>query len=205
MSFDPFVEDLVTERHHLVDGVSCDEAESGLDRRRHVAGVLATRDPVLGLLPRETGHVADGEELALGQPSGQVEQRGAPHDRVVDVEERGGPWVEHDLLRRLGVLGGSLAGDDGRRAAALLAIVRRNPIHVLNPRRPGAHSAPSWRAVVHTRRAWGAPGRAVLAVPDSVDVTDGRPAHLAEYLCAGCRTPSEPPGAAGGGVASHLV
>ena len=57
------------------------------------SGALPAADPELHLLPGEVGQVAAGEELAGGQPAGEVVDRRAQHHRVVDVEERAGGRV----------------------------------------------------------------------------------------------------------------
>ena len=56
-----------------------------------VLGVLDADDPEVGLLPGGAEDVAGREELAPVQPAGEVEDAGALHDRVVDVEERRRP------------------------------------------------------------------------------------------------------------------
>ena len=51
-------------------------------------------DLKLGLRVDESDHVAVGEVLAGGQPAGEMHQRRALHQGVVDVEERGGGQVD---------------------------------------------------------------------------------------------------------------
>jgi hypothetical protein len=74
--------------------VALRERERRLTGLVHVLGVLAADEAELRLLPGEAAEVASGEELARIQTSGQMKDRGALHDRVVDVEERGSRRVE---------------------------------------------------------------------------------------------------------------
>ena len=65
-----------------------DERQRGVAGVGHVLGVLDADDPEVGLLPRGARRSPGGEELAAVQPAREVEDAGALHDRVVDVEER---------------------------------------------------------------------------------------------------------------------
>jgi hypothetical protein len=80
-------EDLVTDGPKFRDAVPCDEPQGArLDHREQVGALAERHEP--GLLPGEARDVPAGEELATVEPTREVEQRGAPHDRVVQVEER---------------------------------------------------------------------------------------------------------------------
>ena len=81
------VEDLLAELLELGGGVPGDERQRGVARVGHVLGVLDADDPEVGLLPRGGGDLPRGEELAAVQPAREVEDAGALHDGVVDVEE----------------------------------------------------------------------------------------------------------------------
>src|SRR6478609_1310611 len=54
-----------------------------------VAISIDAGDPEVGLLPRGGGDLLRGEELAAVQAAREVEDAGALHDGVVDVEEGG--------------------------------------------------------------------------------------------------------------------
>ena len=76
-------------------------------------GVLDADHAEVGLLPGGPDDVAGGEELAAVQPAREVEDAGALHDGVVDVEEgRGtsGRWAAERVLD-LGGRRGGLAGE----------------------------------------------------------------------------------------------
>ena len=119
------VEDLLAELLELGDGVAGDEAERGVAGVGDVLGVLDADDPEVGLLPGGAEDVAGGEELAPVQPAGQVEDAGALHDGVVDVEERRRRRVRRGVERGLDLGGG------GRRLA-------RQRRALLQVRRPAA-------------------------------------------------------------------
>ena len=69
-------------------GAALDERQRLAPARGHVVAVLPPGELELGLRERESGQVLVGEVLTGGQPAGEVHQRGAVHQRVVDVEER---------------------------------------------------------------------------------------------------------------------
>ena len=88
------VEDLLADAGELGDGVPGDERQRRLARL--VRRCPSPRRPTsrnLRLLPGEPADVARREELPAVQAAGQVEDRGALHHGVVDVEERRGVRV----------------------------------------------------------------------------------------------------------------
>ena len=89
------VVDLLAEPYHVLHLEPGDEGERGLLRLRDVVRVLVAPDAEDRLAEREHEQVLGGEQVACGQPAGEVVDGGAPHHRVVDVEERRG--------RRIGV------------------------------------------------------------------------------------------------------
>ena len=140
------VVDLLAEAHDLVDLVAGDEGERGLLGLLHVGRVLDALDAEGDLLPGELREVAPGEEVARGQPTGEVVDRRALHHRVVDVEERRGRRVgRHD---QAGFdLGGSGRRRAGQRRARGMSFRRSSPSRARvatakrsspRPRGPGA-------------------------------------------------------------------
>src|SRR3546814_2171620 len=69
-------------------------------------GVLHAGDPEVGLLVGGAEDVSGGEELATVQALSQVEDAGALHHRVVDVEERRSRGVTRHVERRLDLRAG---------------------------------------------------------------------------------------------------
>src|SRR4051794_19351063 len=112
-----FVEDLLAELLELGHGVPGDEAQRRGPGLGDVRGVLDAQEPEVRLLVRSAEDVARGEEVALVEASGEVEDAGALHHGVVDVEERGRVRVRGQQQRRLdlGSGGGSLARQPGPR------------------------------------------------------------------------------------------
>ncbi len=102
------VVDLLADGHQLGDAVALDDGQGAVAGVLHVLRVLDAGQPEPGLLPGEPGQFAALEELALVQAAAEVEDRGALHHGVVEVEEGGGPGVPGHRERGLsGVLGGA--------------------------------------------------------------------------------------------------
>ena len=141
------VVDLLAERGDLRDRTAGDERQRGVAAGGGRVRGLPAADPELDLLPGEPEQVGGGEELAGGEPAGEVEDRRADHHRVVDVEERGGGEVGERTRRRgrsspaaTAAAADGLAGPDGRVAAV------------------AASSTPGVSATPATRRTGGRPG-----------------------------------------------
>ena len=81
------VEDLFADFFEFGDGMTFDERQAFGAGLRNVFGVLDADEAEIGLLPHPLDDVAGGEELAPVQSAGEMEDRGALHDRVVDIEE----------------------------------------------------------------------------------------------------------------------
>jgi hypothetical protein len=88
--------------------VALDDGQGGVAGVLHVLGVLDPGQPEPCLLPGELREIAGLEELPLVQAPSEVEERGALHHGVVEVEERGGLVVAEDgeLRFSLVLLGG---------------------------------------------------------------------------------------------------
>src|SRR6478672_7423715 len=110
---DDLVVDLLADSHQLRGGAALDERQRLAPARGHVLAVLTPRELELGLRVYESAQIAVGEVLAGGQTAGEVHQRRAVHERVVDVEERC-----RGQIRRRGRRGGDgldlEVGDGGR-------------------------------------------------------------------------------------------
>ncbi len=131
----PLVEDLLAQQLQLLHGVPGDEGERRGSCVGHVLGVLDADEPEVGLLPGRSQDVAGGEELPVVQATGQVEDRGALHHGVVDVEERRGGRVG---LHREGALDlGDRCGGLARELRAALQVAGRTGR--LAARRRGRH------------------------------------------------------------------
>lgn len=76
--------------------MTLDDGQGAVAGVLHVLGVLDPGEPEPGLLPGEAGELAAAEELALVEAATEVEDRGALHDGVVEVEEGGGEIVAGD-------------------------------------------------------------------------------------------------------------
>ena len=87
------VVDLLADGHQLGDAVALDDGQRAVAGVLHVLRVLDAGQPEPGLLPGEPGEFAPLEELPLVQAAPEVEDRGALHDGVVEVEEGGGAGV----------------------------------------------------------------------------------------------------------------
>ncbi len=109
------VEDLLAEGLELLHPVPLDEGEGGAAGVGDVLRVLHAHDAEVRLLPRRAQDLAGAEELAPVQASGEVEDRGALDDRVVDVEEGGRGRVGGCLEGGLELAGGrrGLPGEGG--------------------------------------------------------------------------------------------
>jgi hypothetical protein len=83
------VVDLLTQGYQVLDVVPGDEGQGGLAGGVDVLGLLASGHPEHRLPPREPHQVPGGEQVAGGQPAGEVVDRRAAHQRVVHVEEGG--------------------------------------------------------------------------------------------------------------------
>ncbi len=68
--------------------MALDDGQRAVAGVLHVLGVLDAGDPEPRLLPGEPGQLAALEELPLAQAATEVEDRGALHHGVVQVEER---------------------------------------------------------------------------------------------------------------------
>ncbi|GAA3090077.1 hypothetical protein GCM10020254_38830 [Streptomyces goshikiensis] len=86
--------------------MALDDGQGAVAGVLHVLGVLDSGQPEPGLLPGEAGELAPLEELALVEAASEVEDRGALHDGVVEVEEGGGQIVPGDGEGVRGGLGG---------------------------------------------------------------------------------------------------
>jgi hypothetical protein len=112
------VVDLLTEGGDLRHRPARDERERGVAAGGGGVRGLPAADAELQLLPCEAHEVGRGEELPRGEAAGEVEDRGADHHGVVDVEERGGGEVRERYVGRAAVAGchggrgGSLTGAD---------------------------------------------------------------------------------------------
>ena len=85
---DDLVVDVLAERHQLGRRAALDEGQRLAPAGGDVVAVLPAGQLKLGLRVGESAQVAVGEVLAGGQAAGEVHQRRAVHQRVVDVEER---------------------------------------------------------------------------------------------------------------------
>ncbi len=122
------VVDLLADRLEFGDAVALDDRQGGVAGLLHVLGVLDPGQPEPCLLPGELRELAGLEELPLVQASPEVEERGALHDGVVQVEEGGGLVVAVDReLWFLGRAGSFLRGFAGclRRGLACQNAPRR--------------------------------------------------------------------------------
>ena len=144
-----------TDLLQLGDGVAGDEAERRAAGLGDVLGVLDPDEAEVGLLPGGPEDLAGREELAAVQAPGEVEDAGALHDGVVDVEERRGGRVDR------GVEGASPPRPRPRRprppassAAAGRALGAVGPRHALRVVRGGARGRRT------CRRTTRPPGRA---------------------------------------------
>ena len=102
---DDLVVDLLTERREFGGGPALDEGERLAPARRDVVAVLLAGELKLGLRVAESGQIPVGEVLPGGEAAGEVHQRGALDEGVVDVEERGRRQVRRGRRgrgRRLG-------------------------------------------------------------------------------------------------------
>ena len=90
------VVDLLAEADELADAAARDERQGGLACRADVVGVLRAAYAEGDLAESEHRQVAEGEQLARGQSAGEVVDRRASDQGVVDVEERRGARVGGD-------------------------------------------------------------------------------------------------------------
>ncbi len=107
------VVDLLAQPDDVVNPVARDERQRGLPGGVDVVGVLGAPQPERQLAPGQPGQVARAEHLAGRQAAGEMIDRGAAHQRVVDVEEGRGGRIGH--RRRevdIGNGGRRLAGQD---------------------------------------------------------------------------------------------
>lgn len=87
------VVDLLADGHQFLDAVALDDGQRAVPGVLHVRRVLGAREPEVRLLPGESEQVPLVEELPLVQAAAEVEERGALHHGVVEVEEGGGARV----------------------------------------------------------------------------------------------------------------
>lgn len=132
------VVDLLADDRQFGDAVALDDGERGVLGFLHVLGVLGAGQPEPRLLPGESGQVAGLEELPLVQAAAEVEERGALHDGVVEVEERGGPVVAEDREFRFLDGGVGRGGDVLQLLGGLARCLRRGLACQNAPRRGGA-------------------------------------------------------------------
>ena len=86
--FNHFVIDFFAERLDVLNGDTGGEGQGGVADGVDVVHVFPAQHEH-ELLPGETGGLRNGERPALVHLAGHMEQAGAPHQGVVDVEERG--------------------------------------------------------------------------------------------------------------------
>ena len=168
-----------------------------------VLGVLDPDDPEVGLLPGRAEDLAGREELAPVQPAGQVEDAGALHDGVVDVEERGRRRVGRRAERVLD-LGGGRGGLAGERPNAAAGSGRRVAGHV-----PAAGHAIGRRGDASPRPSLLAPGASTGAeASPGCDACEARPCSAADVAALvaarGRRTPGRGRAGRGGRAARHV-
>lgn len=90
------VVDLLADGHQLGDAVALDDGQRAVAGVLHVLGVLDPGQPEPGLLPGEPGEFTALEELPFVEAAAEVEERGALHHGVVEIEEGGGADVPDD-------------------------------------------------------------------------------------------------------------
>jgi hypothetical protein len=104
------VVDLLAQPDDLVHVLAGHERQCGLPGREHPLGRFLAADPELHLLPGEVEDVPGRDEVAGGQPAGEVVDRRPGDDRVVDVEERTGGRVGRHLEGALDLRRGGRRG-----------------------------------------------------------------------------------------------
>ena len=98
---DDLVENLLRQRGRLVDPVPLDELQGLLARRGDVVGIFRAGHAELDLLPQHPRQLTPAEKAAARQTRPEQEDGRALHQRVVHVEEGGGPDVLRDVRVRV--------------------------------------------------------------------------------------------------------
>ena len=133
------VVDFLAERDDVGNPVPGDERQRRFPGRLDVAGFLGAAQPEGHLAPGHLGQVTGAEQLAGREAAGEVVDRGAAHQRVVDVEERPGCRVGHRRrLLHVGCLSRCLAGDGRLVPAPLWQQFHIHRAYRGEPGRPGS-------------------------------------------------------------------